>query len=117
VLYPGTTSALEMSVVETSPVPIFLRFTGKVPTFRLTGFFFSLHPVHPVIPSKKKLTARNPLNASAMNCWAILEHPYGIKSKSLGEQERPLAQKFLKKRFSFDTSEKIAVNSEASRLG
>jgi hypothetical protein len=52
-----------MAVDETSGVLVFIRFTGQVPTFRFTGFFFSLHPVHLVILSKKGLTALKPVNA------------------------------------------------------
>jgi hypothetical protein len=38
-------------------------FRGIWETFRCTGFFFSLHPVHPVILSKGELTALKPANA------------------------------------------------------
>jgi hypothetical protein len=46
-----------------SAVLFSVRFTTNRLTFRLTGFFFFLHPVHPVILSKKKMTAPKPLKA------------------------------------------------------
>jgi len=50
---------------------------------RVPGFH---NPVNLVIPSKIQIeilqtcAGIEPLNATGMNCWAILDHRYGIKT-------------------------------------
>jgi hypothetical protein len=45
-------------------LPNIVQLTREVRLFGFTGFFFSFHPVDPVILSKREFATQKPLNAN-----------------------------------------------------
>jgi hypothetical protein len=48
-------------------LPNIAQLTGEVRLFGFAGFFFSFHPVDPVILSKREFATQKPLNANGFH--------------------------------------------------